>query len=267
MQKDYSYEGENLFYKHEISHNLPKDAYSMHSHNMCELLYFVSGDATHVIEDRQYKLKRGDLVLIRPSKYHFIRIDSDCDYERYDILFSPRIRNIDGLDLLNSTPEIINLEEYPMATEIIRKTDFYFKHFKGEDLERILTGLLCELFYLLSVTPATKNTDAPTVSSPTLSRALGYINDNLTTLSGVDEVAKNCFVTESYLFRLFKNELHKTPAKYIASKRLLLAERMISDGESPTAVYEKCGFGDYTTFYRNYRSYFGHAPSETIQHV
>ena len=267
MQKDYSYEGENLFYKHEISHNLPKDAYSMHSHNMYELLYFVGGDATHVIEDRQYKLKRGDLVLIRPSKYHFIRIDSACDYERYDILFSPRTKNIDGLDLLDRTPEIINLEEYPMATEIIKKTDFYYKRFGGEDFERILIGLLCELFYLLSVTPATENTDTPTVASPTLSHALAYINDNLTTLSGVDEVAKKCFVTESYLFRLFKSELRNTPARYITSKRLLLAERMISDGESPTAVYERCGFKDYTTFYRNYRAHFGHAPSETKTHI
>ncbi|MBQ7389751.1 MAG: helix-turn-helix transcriptional regulator [Clostridia bacterium] len=263
MQGDYSYEGENLFYKHEISHNLPRDAYSMHSHNMYELLYFVSGDATHVIEDRQYKLKKGDLVLIRPSKYHFIRIDSDCDYERYDILFSPRTKNIDGLDLLESTPEIINLEEYPMATEIIKKTDFYYKRFSGEDFERILTGLLCELFYLLSVTPATENTDAPKVSSKTLSRALTYINDNLTTLDGVEEVANSCFITEGYLFRLFKEELRQTPAKYIVSKKLLLAERMISNGEGPASVYEKCGFNDYTTFYRNYKSYFGHPPSRS----
>ena len=263
MHNDYSYEGENIFFKHEISKNLSRDAYSMHSHNMYELLYFVSGDATHVIEDRSYKLKRGDLILIQPSKYHFIRIDSDCDYERYDILFSPKTKNIEGLALLDTTPEIINLEEYPMATEIIKKTDFYFKHFEGDDFEKILTGLLCELFYLLSVTPATENTDAPIVVSQTLSHALSYINDNLTTLAGIDEVARSCFVTESYLYRLFKNELHQTPAKYIASKKLLLAERMISDGETPTAVYEKCGFSDYTTFYRNYRSYFGHSPSDS----
>ena len=262
MHRDYSYESDELYFKHEVSHNLSKDAYSMHSHNMYELLYFVGGDATHVIEDRQYKLKRGDLVIIRPSKYHFIRIDSSCDYERYDVLFSPKIREMDHIALLDNIPEVINLEEYPMATEIIKKTDFYFKHFDGADFEKILTGLLCELFYLLSVTPATENTDAPIVVSQTLSLALSYINDNLTTLSGVEEVARRCFVTESYLYRLFKNELHKTPAKYIASKRLLLAERMIFDGESPTSVYEKCGFSDYTTFYRNYRSYFGRSPSE-----
>lgn len=261
MSKDYSYEGENIFYKHEISRNMQKNTYSMHSHNMYELLYFVSGDATHVIEDRKYKLKRGDLILIKPSKYHYIQIDSSCDYERYDILFNTKTKNLDRIELLGEVPEIINLEEYSMATEIIKKTDFYSKHFSDEDFENILTSLLNELLYLLSVTPATERTDAPEVTSPTISRALSYINDNLTNLESVDEVAKNCFVSESYLFRLFKKELKQTPAKYINSKKLLLAERLISEGKNPTDVYEKCGFNDYTTFYRNYCSFFGQTPS------
>lgn len=262
MAKEYSYEGESVFYKHEISKNLPKNAYSMHSHNMYEMLYFVSGDATHVIEDRKYKLKRGDLVIIHPSKYHYVQIDSACDYERYDILFSDKTKNLESVKLLDSSPEIINLVEYSMATEIIKKTDFYFDHFSGEDFENILISLINELLYLLSVTPATESTEAPRASSATLSRALSYINENLTTLKSVDEVAKKCFVTESYLYRLFKSELKQTPLKYIHSKRLLLAERMISNGEKPTTVYEKCGFTDYTTFYRNYRVFFGHSPSE-----
>ena len=262
MHRDYSYEGEEVFFKHEISKNLCKDAYSTHSHNMYELLYFINGDATHVIEDRKYKLKRGDLVIIRPSQYHYIQIDSTCDYERYDILFSARVKDRDTIDLLENLPEIINLEEYSMATDILKKTDFYFTHFSGADFEKILTSLLSELFYLLSVTPTTERTEAPRVSSPTLSLALSYINDNLTEISGVEEVAKRCFVTESYLFRLFKNELKQTPLKYITSKKLLLAERMISEGQKPTAVYEKCGFSDYTTFYRNYLSFFGHSPSK-----
>ena len=80
-------------------------------------------------------------------------------------------------------------------------------------------------------------------------------------LDSIEEVAKSCFVSESYLFRLFKKELKQTPAKYVAAKRLLLAERLIGEGVTPTSVYEKCGFNDYTTFYRNYCSHFGHAPS------
>jgi AraC-like DNA-binding protein len=244
---------------------MPKNAYSMHSHNMYELLYFVGGDATHVIEDRRYKLKRGDLVLIKPSKYHYVQIDSSCDYERYDILISAKTKNIARIELLDEAPEIINLEEYSMATEIIKKTDFYFKHFSGEDFENILTSLLNELLYLLSVTPATERTDAPEVTSATISDALTYINNNLTTLENVDEVAKSCFVSESYLFRLFKTELRQTPRRYITDKRLLLARAMILGGERPTDVYAKCGFADYATFYRNYKLFFKRSPSDDVE--
>ena len=123
MQSDYSYEGENLFFKHEISRNLPRDAYSMHSHNMYELLYFVSGDATHVIEDRQYKLKRGDLILIRPSKYHFISIDSACDYERYDHGTSARMC---GQACKRYDEPHKGLSRFPAPTDALRKADHKF---------------------------------------------------------------------------------------------------------------------------------------------
>jgi transcriptional regulator GlxA family with amidase domain len=97
--------------------------------------------------------------------------------------------------------------------------------------------------------------------SPLITNAIHYINDNLCEIDGIQDVANHLFVSESYLFRLFKNELHRTPKKYILEKRLILAEKMLSQGEKPTKVCEKCGFSDYTTFYRNYMSFFGHAPS------
>jgi AraC-like DNA-binding protein len=90
---------------------------------------------------------------------------------------------------------------------------------------------------------------------------LRYINENLCTLSGVEEVANHLFISESYLFRMFKNELHQTPKKYILEKRLLMAQKKILSGEKPSDVSVECGFGDYTVFYRNYLSRFGHAPS------
>ena len=87
MIDDYIWTTDRMFFKHEISENLPCNAYSQHTHNACELIYFLDGDATHVIEDRKYKLKKGDLILIRPFQYHFIQIDTPARYERYDILF------------------------------------------------------------------------------------------------------------------------------------------------------------------------------------
>ena len=81
-------------------------------------------------------------------------------------------------------------------------------------------------------------------------------------LSDIGEIANHLFVSESYLFRLFKRELHQTPKKYIREKRLLMAQKMLSEGEKPSRVSECCGFSDYTTFYRNYTAFFGRSPRD-----
>ena len=261
MINQYIQTTDRVFFKHEISENLPCDAYSMHTHNAYELIYFLDGDASHVIEDRKYKLKKGDLILIRPLSYHFIQIEGQARYERYDFLFDPSAHGVEGVDLLPDTLEVVSLEENPVAKDVFRRCDIYRQSCTEEVFSRILPHLLSELFYNLHVFPRAASADGTAVS-PLISGALQYINEHLCTLSGVEEIAGHLFVSESYLFRLFQRELHQTPKKYILEKRLLLAQKKLSLGEKPTAVCEDCGFCDYTTFYRNYTAFFGDSPSK-----
>ena len=157
--------------------------------------------------------------------------------------------------------EVINLSGNTVVEEIFRKCDLYHRSCDDETFDKILSHLLSELFYNLHVFPHSAS-EGGSVLSPLISGALQYINENLCTIDEIGEIAGHLFVSESYLFRLFQKELHQTPKKYIMEKRLLLAHKMISDGEKATFVCEYCGFGDYTTFYRNYTSFFGHSPSE-----
>jgi len=257
---DYLWETDKPFYKHELTKDLVPNVYSVHTHNNYELLYFVNGDATYVIEDRKYKLKAGDLVLIRPFLHHLVQIDSTTDYERYDILFNPERHGVESALLLPGDVTIVNLSENPLAADIFKRCDFYRKNAKDEFFFPILLHMLSELFYNLLVFPQA-NPEFGNVVSPLLSDALKYINENLFTLEGTREIADALFVSESYLCRVFKKELHQSPKRYVRDKRLLTAERMISFGEHPTAAAVKCGFGDYTTFYRNFVSFFGRTPS------
>ena len=260
MTNDYIWTTDRMFFKHEISEDLPCDTYSMHTHNEYELIYFLGGDATHVIEDRKYKLKKGDLILIRPFQYHFIQIDAPTRYERYDILFDPERHHVESAELIQKDIEVINIEKNSMLEDIFRKCDIYRKAGDSDTFEKILSHLLSELFYHISLFPHPSAKETTTLS-PLISKALKYTNENLCTVTGIEEIAKALFVSESYLFRLFQKELHQTPKKYIMEKRLLLAQKMISSGEKATTVCERCGFGDYTTFYRNYVAFFGRSPS------
>lgn len=262
MINDYIQTTDRVFFKHEISEDLPCDAYSMHTHNAYELIYFLDGDASHVIEDRKYKLKKGDLVLIRPLSYHFIQIDGRARYERYDILFDPQAHGVEGVELLPDGLEVVSLEDNPVAADIFRRCDLYRQSCSEERFSRILSHLLSELFYSLHTFPTASHTGEGTKISPLISEFLQYVNQHLCAPIDIGRVAADLFVSESYLFRLFKKELHQTPQKYIREKRLMMARKMLADGERPTAVCTRCGFADYTTFYRNYVAFFGYSPSQ-----
>ena len=75
---------EQLLYDHLViaDPRSERERFARDTHNEFELLLFVRGDVTYVIEDRRYKLRRHDLVIIHPSRYHYLRIDGDADYER-----------------------------------------------------------------------------------------------------------------------------------------------------------------------------------------
>ena len=258
---DYIFRTDRMFFKHEISENMPRNAYSKHIHNGYELLYFIDGDATYVIEDRKYKLKKGDLILIRPLQYHFIQIDAPRKYERYDILFDIERHGIESAKLIPNDIEVINISGNAILEELFKKLDFYCQNSNQDTFEKLLCLLVSELFYNVSLSSHSLPENTPTLS-PIISKALKYTNENLCSITDIGEIANHLFVSESYLFRLFKKELHQSPKKYIREKRLLMAQKMLLEGEKPTRVSERCGFSDYTTFYRSYTAFFGRSPRE-----
>lgn len=251
---------DTLKYNHHLKRTPSKSLYTGHSHNLYEILYVLNGDVTHVIEDKKYKLKSGDLIITRPSKYHFIQIDSTADYERHNILFDHKKLGIDTR-MLPDEIDVVNVTKGGIISDIFEKLDYYCESFGNEEFSQLARLLIQEIIYNLSHidTHAQKSVS---VINPLLSRALNYIGENLFTIKDISEVANAVFVTESYLFRLFKRELFKSPKKYITEKRLLYAQNQLKKGKTPTDVASICGFEDYTTFYRNYVSMFGKSPSD-----
>ena len=245
----------SIKFRHHTSALQPGMFAALHCHNDFELIYVVSGELAHVVEGRRYLLRPGSLALVRPSTYHYLQVLSDEPYERYNILF-------DGIPESERLPrdlEVADLSDNRELTALFAKMDLYAQA-KAEDFHRLLELLLRELCLSLALFPQGQR-EKEVAQSPILSRALQYINENLFTLSNVEEVAGALFISSSYLYALFRESLHQTPQKYIRDKRLLAAQRRIRAGGKPTAVCRECGFREYATFYRNYMAFFGHSPS------
>ena len=91
---------------------------------------------------------------------------------------------------------------------------------------------------------------------------IDYIEKNLLTLNDIEEIAKELYITKSHLHHLFIKHLKMPPKKYITIKRLTIAKRELYSGAKATDVCAKCGFADYSAFYRAYKKQFGHSPAD-----
>ena len=233
---------------------------SGHSHNAYEFIYFLGGDATYVVENKRYKLRPGDLIITRPSTYHFIQVDTNVAYERHNVLFDHKRLGV-NMHMLPEGIDVLNIADGAIISEIFEKMIFYAKKFSAEEFVDIAKLLIQEIVYNLSLTEEESKNNF-SVINPILSRALEYISRNLFTIKDMSEVAQAVFVSDSYLYRLFGRELFNTPKKYITEKRLLWAQKQLQKGRNPAKIAEECGFEDYTTFYRNYVKLFGKNPSK-----
>lgn len=249
----------DLFYQHQSV--VQKKKFPFHCHNGYEIIFFISGSGYYQIEERTYILKKYDLVITRPGNYHNIDINTDEKYDRYDILVNSSAQLLPLLDKLLEKYEVINCADAPNIVNNFKKTDVYRRFFADDVFNMLLNNLLIEICYNLIINnPIVNQEFIP--SSKHLANALEYINTNLLTIKDVKEVCNHVFVSENHLFRIFKEEMNISPKKYITSKRLLYAQKLILGGERPTDIFEKCGFNNYISFYQRYVDFFGYPPSE-----
>lgn len=229
-----------------------------HCHNHIEVVYIVSGSVALWLEDRKYVLGPGDLYLVRSSSYHYLEVLTPAPYERYTLHFLPEtVQNI----ALPETAETFKLPKKSVAAELFSRLDYYHDTLSEADFAALLPLLIGELFFNLKISCAGERQQTSS-ASPVLTKALDYINSNLFSIKEIDEVAQALFISSNYLFYLFRTTLHCSPKRYIVEKRLLAAQQMIRGGGNPTSVYADCGFREYSTFYRSYRSFFGYPPSQ-----
>ena len=194
-------QSEQLIYNHiryENPNSYPK-TFMMHTHNMYEIIFFEKGEATYVIEDRKYQLKKNDLIFTRPFKYHYIEIKSNAEYSRYDILFNHSVTDKNLLKDIPQEIEVVNCPKESILADIFSRLDYYSAHFSQSDFRELVITLLKELLYNLRLS-GDNAAHIPDEHSSLLTQALNYINDNLFTIKTIKEVSAHCYVSEQYLF-------------------------------------------------------------------
>lgn len=254
---------ENLRYVHSTNLTpLSSGHYPFHTHEMYELLLFRGGNASYVVEGKSYPLKKNTLIFTRPACIHAIRIERDEPYERYNILFDPELLLPETYNAIPKNIDVLYLDSGHVIVNLFKKMDMYFQQLSETEFNRILSLLIEEILFNIRLAAKQHPEQSAVPSNPLIQQAVAYIEEHITTLTNIEEICNTLFITKSHLHHLFARHMQITPKKYIISKRLSLAQQAIRAGAKPTEVYLQYGFTNYATFFRDYKRFFGHCPSD-----
>lgn len=107
----------------------------------------------------------------------------------------------------------------------------------------------------------------PQHTSALVKRAVAYFHQNYDRVLSRWEIAETIGVSESYLSRVFRQELGVSPWEYLNRYRILQAKRLLScTSDSIKTIAPKVGFRDPAYFSRVFRKTTGLSPSEYREH-
>lgn len=267
-----SYSGENLSISHSTDATPVQEHFFLHAHRTYELYYFISGDCYYTVEGTDYSLTPGCFLLMRSGEAHTLHIRSSATYERITVNFAPSVIPLLGKEIGELfcdrplgkrnlyIPSEDNSEFLKYCMSKISK-EAESPNCEGRIIANLMP-ILTELYNIKkALSDGTAHFNPPSQgSSETVSQIIEYINANLVTIKGLDELEKEFFFSKSYLNRIFKESTGSSVWDYIVLKRLLLSRSLLQNGKQANIVASECGFCDYSSFYRQFKQRFGISP-------
>jgi AraC-like DNA-binding protein len=253
---------------HYFSGPLDERNFQMHVHDKLELLFIISANGDYFVEGVVYPIQPGDIFITQMAECHVPRINFHLqNYERVILQFSPECLT----ETLNShlllpfiQRENATLNRYTskeISTEYICACmDRIFQVSKN--------GQACVMSYLIPILQEIYNAwekkreQSQQLSPQLASRIVGYVNQHLFDLTGLDQLEKDLFMNRTHINRIFRSVTGTTVWNYVQIKRLFAAREMIRGGSLTREAAANCGYQDYSAFYRAYKKQFGHSPQD-----
>lgn len=241
-----------------------------HAHDFLELYYFLDGSVTYYIEDQVYDLCPGDLLIIPAGKMHRPVIANEhAAYERMVLWITPQyLQSIDSPagDLQKNLQKVgehgycvpFRGDETVFVTALLKKL-LYMQ--KNDTDPKFCAGAvelyLWTIFRSYGVIDTTHRNETQVIP-----QVIRYITEHFSEPLTLEDIAAEFFVSKSYLNRHFKAYTNSTVYAYIMALRLTHARRMLREGIPAVEAGRECGFSDYSTFYKAFKTQTGLSPQQ-----
>lgn len=251
---------------------------ALHHHDFYEVYFFLEGNVQYNIESRSYLLSPGDILVIGPNELHQPVFGPEkSGYERIVLWINGAFLqqfNLPGQEITccfdTTRPSHTNLLRPDGTTREL--LTFLFQLLLQESSsdayasELYALGCLAQTLALINRLAArTLQNLKPEVNTDSVVfRVLTYINEHYNEDLSLDFLANKFFISKYHLSREFNRLVGTSVYRYIIQKRLIMAKQMMSTGVPTSTVYQHCGFGDYSNFYRAFKTEYQMSPKEYV---
>ncbi|HBH7009361.1 HTH-type transcriptional activator RhaR [Citrobacter freundii] len=270
------------FFAHEqqavaVADRYPQDVFAEHTHEFCELVLVWRGNGLHVLNDRPYRITRGDLFYIRAEDKHSYTSVNDLVLQ--NIIYCPERLTL-NVDWQGAIPGFDGVPRHPhwrlgsVGMSQVRQVISQLEHESNQRDAQAFT--MAELLFGQLVTHLKRHRYATDTLPATSSETL--LDKLITALAGSHEHAfelnKFCErerCSERVLRQQFRSQTGMTINQYLRQVRVCHAQYLLKHSRLMISeISMRCGFEDSNYFSVVFTRETGMTPSQwrhlSIQH-
>ncbi len=238
-----------------------------HQHTEVELIWVRDGSSVITVNNQVFSLKKGDLLLCQSGSVHYSDAEADKNILEF-ILFNP--------DLVQSRRAPLALETQHFTVKTLKEkgmldlTEMLFSEIsmelssQAEFYEKVVQNSLKTYLYKLQRHfPAVRDSAVSLKITPLISKALSFMETNLSEELSLEQVAASINLESGYFSRIFKKYVGMNFVKYRNILRLDNAISLLQETDASISdIAFDCGFQNVRTFNRVFIQYTGKSPLE-----
>ena len=236
--------------------------YPPHCNNCYEILFVAKGSVRFDMEGEQITLKENNAIVIAPMVYQIVTGNDDA-YHRIILFFD-----------LPTVPEGVRNEfasqvgkRYTCSSpELIRLFQSYLqlKEDDNPQFDELSNAIFTMILYIIAYDKSIDKNSQISAKKEKLRLITNRLDQNLTGEVQIREIAKELHVSESSVYRLFKEEMKIPLKQYVLKKKMIYAETLLRQGMSPGDVAQTCGYKNYASFYKVFVKLTGKRPGKVV---